>query len=128
MRLTDLDAQFLRYERRPCFVGAPGCSAVTPHTDHEFHVYVDTLAEADGVMFLCPKCYAANGGARGTHMVICWFEGKVADDVDPKPGRWNPTGTCLADLSFVPGRKSSSVLLLGEGCQWHGFVANGDAS
>lgn len=85
-----------------------------------------TLAEADGVIYLCPKCFVANKGSVGTHMVLNWFEGKVPDERDPKPGRWNPTGTGLDDLTFVPGRKSQSVLLIG-GCGWHGFVTSGRA-
>lgn len=125
MKLRALDAQFIRREIRAC--DDPKCSTVSPHTEHEYHVYVDTLAEADGIQFLCPKCFAAHGGPRGTHRVICWFEGKVADGVEPGPGRWNPKGTGIDDLSFVPGAKSNSVLLQG-GCNWHGFVTNGDAT
>jgi hypothetical protein len=128
LRLSTLEATFVRREVRPCFVGAEGCSTVSAHTEHEFHIEVDTLTEADGVLFLCPKCFAANGGPVGTHGVLCWFEGKVPDDVDSKPGRWNPVGTGLGDLSFVPGKRSHSVLLLGDGCSWHGFVTNGDAT
>lgn len=88
--------------------------------------YVSTLAEADGVEFLCPKCFADNGGAVGTHLVGCWFVGKVPDWVEPKPGRWNPQGTGLGDLTFVPPG-AISVLITG-GCAWHGFVKNGDAA
>lgn len=94
----------------------------------EYILIVETLAEADGVMFLCPKCFADNAGPVGTHTVICWFVGKVPDDVDPKPGRWTPTGTGLADLTFVPSAGRSHSVLLTGGCRWHGFVANGDAS
>lgn len=105
----------------------PNCSTMSAHTEHTFHVHVDLLAEAHGLQFLCPKCFVTNGGDVGTHSVICWFEGKVPDDVAPKPGRWNPVGTGIDDISFVPGQKSNSVLLLG-GCDWHGFVTNGDAT
>lgn len=84
-----------------------------------------TFAEADGVMFLCPKCFAENNGPVGTHSVICWFVGKVPDDVSPKPGRWNPSGTGLDDLTFV-GPGATSVLLT-SGCGWHGFVKDGSA-
>jgi hypothetical protein len=90
--------------------------------------YVDTLAEAHGVMFLCPKCYATNGGEVGTHHVLCWFVGKVPDDADPKPGRWNPSGTGIDDLTFVGPGAASVLLTSEEGCQWHGFVNNGDAT
>lgn len=110
MRLRDLDGQFVRRHAGP------------PET----HEYVADLAGADGLMFLCPKCYAANSGKIGTHSVLCWFVGRVPDDVDPKPGRWNPAGTGIDDLTFVaPG--AVSVLLL-SGCGWHGFVSNGDAA
>jgi len=91
----------------------------------EYWQRVDTLAEADGLWFLCPKCFA-NVGHTGCHGVLCWFEYKVPDDVKPGPGRWNPQGTSLDDLSFVPGKKSHSVQLNG-GCNWHGFVTNGQA-
>jgi hypothetical protein len=86
------------------------------------------LKEADGVEFLCPKCFQANSGPVGTHMVICWFVGKVPDDVNPKPGRWVPEGTGLDDLTLnaLPG-KGRSVLLTGEGCGWHGYVTDGVA-
>lgn len=87
--------------------------------------YVETLAEAHGVMFLCPKCFAVNGGPAGTHQVRCWFVGMVPDDADPKPGRWNPSGAGLSDLTFVPPGQTS-VLLLG-GCGWHGHIVNGAA-
>lgn len=86
--------------------------------------HVDTLAEADGVSFSCPKCYRDKPG--GQHHVLCWFEGRVPDHAQPGPGRWKPSGTGLADLTFV-GPRAASVLLQG-GCRWHGFVKNGEAT
>lgn len=106
--LRELEAEFWKHD------GA-GHSHVVP-----------TLAEADGVMFLCPKCFVSGGGKIGCHSVLCWFEDKVPDDLDPKPGRWKPTGTGLDDLTFVHGKRSNSVELNG-GCNWHGFVTNGRA-
>lgn len=95
-------------------------------TDNGFR-RVDGIGEAEGVMFLCPKCYDCNGGAKGTHMVVCWTP-KVPDDTQPKPGRWTLVGTGIHDLTLDGANgKSRSVLLLG-GCDWHGFVTNGDAS
>jgi hypothetical protein len=85
------------------------------------------MAGAAGIMFLCPKCFAANGGKIGTHSVICWFVGKVPDDLNPKPGRWNPSGTGLDDLTFVGPGAASVLLTSPQGCGWHGFVKNGDA-
>lgn len=114
MRLRDLEAALIRRDARD---------------DGVYHVQVETLAEADGILFLCPKCFAENGGRVGTHMVICWFEGKVPDDAVPGPGRWTPTGAGLDDLTFVPGQRITAVsVLLTGGCGWHGFVRDGDAA
>ncbi len=113
-KLTDLDAKFIRYERRD---------------GHQYFVFVKTIEEAQGVEFLCPKCFAINGGAVGTHAVICWSRSRgIADDVDPGPGRWKLDGTSLDDLTLNadPPSGARSVQLNG-GCAWHGFVINGDA-
>ena len=92
------------------------------------HYAVDTLQEADGVQFLCPKCYAEIGSRPGVHSVICWFVGRVTDDVSPGPGRWTPQGNSIADLTFVPSPGRSQSVALLAGCMWHGFVVNGDAA
>ena len=120
MRLLELDASFLKFI-----------------STYEWR-RVDTLAEADGVMFQCPKCAIGKERGeedgrkfvRGAHSVICWFRGHVPDDADPKPGRWTPSGTGLDDLTFVPGNPvwADSVLLTGPGCGWHGFIRNGDVA
>lgn len=106
MRLTDLEPRFLKI--------------TSPTTFQD----VDTIAEADGVIFLCPKCSATNGGPVGTHSVICWRP-HVGQEHDPKPGRWEFQGTGLHDLTLVAG--SSSILLKG-GCEWHGFIRNGEVT
>lgn len=139
--VPDLDARFLRRELRVearRFVKPEAIAERPngPYTDEdayertasvEYISIVEALVEADGVMFLCPKCFAENAGPVGTHTVICWFVGKVPDDVDPKPGRWTPTGEGLSDLTFVPSAGRSQSVLLTGGCGWHGFVVNGDA-
>jgi hypothetical protein len=79
------------------------------------------IRQPDGIKFLCPKCFAANGGPKGTHAVICWRP-SVPQTVPPRPGRWEFQGTGFADLSLVAG--SSSVLLKG-GCNAHFFVRSG---
>lgn len=104
MRLRELEAQFLKR------IG---------DGSHQLEV---PFADADGVMFLCPKCFAVSHG--GVHSIICWFVGKVPDSEDPQPGRWNPSGTGLDDLTFVPPG-STSVLLTGGGCGAHFFVERG---
>ena len=85
---------------------------------------VEKLSEADGVIFLCPRCFETNKGTVGTHSVICWFRDRVPDHVRPGPGRWEPSGEGLDDLTLSP----SVDLSRGDGCQWHGFVRSGDAS
>ena len=138
----DLEARLIRREvrielRRFIRPEAIAAKPQGPYTDDNFEdrtgpteylVDIDALAEADGVWFLCPKCFAANGGPVGTHAVICWFVGRVPDDVDPKPGRWTPTGTGLSDLTFVPSAGRSHSVLLTAGCAWHGFLVKGEAA
>lgn len=122
MKLADLDPLLIRHELRPCFAGAPGCSTVSPHLEHEYYVDVETIAEADGIRFLCPKCFTTNGGPRGTHSVICWRP-RVAAHITPGPGRWEFEGSGLADLTLVAG--SSSILLHG-GCNAHFWIRAGE--
>lgn len=121
MKLRSLEPHFIRREIRPCGVGVGGCSVLSPHTEHEWHVDT-TFAEADGVMFLCPKCFETNGGPVGTHGVICWRP-RVPAGIDPSPGRWEFEGSSIDDLSLRAG--SSSVQLHG-GCNAHFYVANGE--
>lgn len=114
MRLLDLDPHFLRHEERG---------------DETFFVDVPTLNEAQGIRFLCPKCFAENGGAEGTHQVICWSRSRgTPEDARPGPGRWALDGTGYADLSLNadPPGTARSVQLHG-GCAWHGFITNGEA-
>lgn len=88
------------------------------------HPYVST---ADGVMFLCPKCFVAKGDSVGIHSVICWAC-HVPQEWGPKPGRWKLDGNSLDTLTLntCPG-KSRSVLLLG-GCKWHGYITDGEVT
>lgn len=113
MRLTELEPQFIRLTDQ---IGEHG---------GRIHEAVSTLPEADGIHFLCPKCFQENKGNIGTHGVTCWFEGHVPDDIDPGPGRWKPKGTGFKDLSFVPSNHSRSVRLL-QGCKAHFNVTKGE--
>jgi len=145
MKLVDLQPQFMRYEvkiEEHKFAKAVGCldqPADHQHTDacwemrtgpHAHLIYVDRIEDAQGIRFLCPVCFAANGGAAGTHGIICWSSSRgVPDDAKPGPGRWTLLGTGYNDLTLgeEPG-KSRSVALLGDGCKWHGFVTNGEVA
>jgi len=102
VRITDLEAEFIKI------------------IDDKTHIPCD-IAEADGLFFLCPKCFEQNRGPIGTHAIICWRP-HVAAERDPKPGRWEFTGTGLCDLTLVAG---SSSILLTSGCKAHFFVNNG---
>ena len=128
-KLRELEANFLRYERRM----ETHRFRLPDGTEEErtglstYYITVEKLAEAQGVQVLCPLCFAKNNGKVGTHAVICWFNNRgVTEDIAPGPGRWNPKGNGLDYLTFIPPG-AVSVLLLGEGCKWHGFVANGEA-
>lgn len=79
---------------------------------------VGTLAEAEGIMFLCPHCYRKNNGPVGTHSVLVWFEGRGAPVSWSPPARWKVSGTGYGDLTISPS-------ILNHGC-WHGFVTNGE--
>lgn len=114
LSLRALEARFIR--------------VVTPGRRHK---EVPTIDEAQGVRFLCPKCFAVNGGAVGTHGVICWSRSRGAPESEqPGPGRWTLEGTSLDDLTLngdAPGGGGARSVLLTDGCGWHGFVNSGMA-
>lgn len=84
--------------------------------------FVDALAQAQGIMFLCPKCWVANKGPVGTHCVLVWFRDRnVPAACQPTP-RWAVSGTGFSDLTTSPS------IHLRTGCCWHGFVTNGQAT
>jgi hypothetical protein len=97
--------------------------------DREYLVSVDTIGEAQGVWFDCPKCYADHGMSNvGVHGVLCWFSDcGIPDDIAPGPGRWLPVGTSLDDLT-LNSHTSRSVLLPGDGCGAHFYVTGGEVT
>lgn len=107
MRLTELEPEWLTYV-----------------SDDRRQRWGDALnpAEAHGIWFLCPACFATNGGPVGTHGVVCWFRGRVPDSASPGPGRWTIEGSSFENLTLAP-----SIQLL-SGCAWHGFIRNGEAT
>jgi hypothetical protein len=96
---------------------------------YEFHD-VASVAEADQVMFLCPACFAKNGGPVGTHSVMVTFEGRdvpgVAGsrDAEGKPSRWRASGSTVDDLVLTPSILLDAKRKPDEGCHWHGFVGS----
>lgn len=105
MKLTELDPQFITYR------------------DTRWLHHVDTAAEAQGIIFLCPACFAKNAGPVGTHAIEVSFNnrgvspGQGSHNSQGQPSRWNVSGTGYADLTLTP-----SILI---DC-WHGFVTNGE--
>lgn len=110
--MRELEAEFLRV------------------TDPKTFERVPSIDDAQGIAFLCPKCFARNGRSNvGVHSVICWSRSRgTPDDLEPLPGRWTISGTSIDDvhLDGDPVGNARSVLLLG-GCAWHGFVNHGFA-
>ncbi len=91
---------------------------------------VETLAEADLIMFLCPLCFAKNGGPKGTHSVMVSFTGRDipeeagSRDAEGKPSRWTASGTSLDDLVLTPSILLDAKRAPDQGCHWHGFVGS----
>lgn len=104
MRLLDLQPEWLR-------------------TGPEGHRRGVPRAEANGVWFLCPKCFEANGGPVGTHAVTCHEPSVSPEDEMVGPGRWTMTGGGFDDLTL--SAQQSSVHLL-SGCGAHFFVEAGN--
>lgn len=126
MRLTELNPQFLKCGKAIAekWHGRKLADGTTQWGGFEVEVFnhVETLAEADMMSMLCPKCFRDNKGSVGTHSVIVWFEGRHAPKEHNKGVRWKVKGTGYADLSTTP-----SILFL-DGCKWHGYVTAGEVS
>lgn len=125
MKLRELDAIFLRHERR--FGGLPTDS---PRGYNDILHHVDTLAEAHGISFICPKSFAANGGKAGAHRsALIWFSGSPVPldmglNKECQPVRWQvASGDSLDNLTLTPSILEQDTL-----CQWYGFLTNGEAN
>lgn len=105
LALTELDPHFLKWK------------------DDTHFQRVDAIEEANGVLFLCPRCFLNKGKQSvGVHSVLCWAP-TVPQTTSPTPGRWTMQGTSYTDLTLVAG--SSSILLTGPGCGAHFFIRSG---
>lgn len=89
----------------------------------EYIEHVDGINEAQGLQFLCPACYANNGGKAGTHSITVTFEGRGALDSQGSrsskggPSRWIVvSGEGFDDLTLSPS--------IDCGC-WHGHIQAG---
>lgn len=114
MTLTDLEPQFLRWTPE----NWPNAEGQKTYAD------VHTLAEANGIEFVCPKCLRDNGMKRpGVHSIICWSPGVPQKEDLVGPGRWQMVGTGYDDLTLVA---SSSSVFLTSGCHAHFFIRYGE--
>ncbi len=100
-----------------------------PYTYH-FHK-VETAAEADQIMFLCPACFDKNGGSVGTHHVLVSLAGRNfpdeagSRDSTGKPSRWTVvSGNTLDDLVLVPSILLGAGQAPDQGCHWHGYIGS----
>lgn len=132
MRLLDLEPHFLWYVIE---IAGPDHGRTLPDGSTQwggfeidcFH-YIDTLAKADGITFLCPACFEKNGGPAGTHSIQIYFSSGIVPaslgrNREGQAVRWSVTrGTGYDDLVLSP-----SILLL-SGCGWHGFIGASDGS
>ena len=138
MKLRDLDAVLIRSTSRVGSVKVvkPGIDPQRGNwTEDDFitvermqHSWneVDSIAEAHGIQFNCPKC---SDGERG-HIVICWSRSAGApEDIPPLPGRWSLHGTSIYDLTLdgdVGNANSNRSVQLQGGCNAHFHVTNGE--
>jgi hypothetical protein len=124
MRLSELEPHFLRHEEKieEWTRRKEDGSNEQVTGPRDYYVYVDTLQEANGIEFLCPKCFIENKGPVGTHIVICW-QPDMPVNLSPGPGRWKLVGTSFEDLSLVSN--PTSVQLNG-GCNAHFTVSDGN--
>lgn len=109
MRLFDLSPQFVSLVRT---VGAAGA-----------YERCDSIEQADGVRFLCPKCFAERNSPIGVHAVVCW-KPSVLPKVRPA-GRWGMTGTGMYDLTLVP---AALAVKTPADCQCRFSVKNGEVT
>jgi len=93
MRFEDLEPVFLKLRE-------------TPFGPVQIPV---TRDDAQGVMFLCPKCFAESGGPVGVHQVICWGSSVLNNSAINGPGRWDMTGHGPGDMTLVGAGKSGLV-------------------
>ena len=115
MKLTELEPVFLKYWQREVDQTSYADTAAYPgKRTLEGASHVETLEQADGIRFTCPKC--------GHHQVMVWFRQHVPPHILPGPGRWDVYGKSFDDLSLHP-----SIALNGA-CDWHGFIQKGDVT
>lgn len=119
MRLTELEPQLVRYVTQSKEEQvAEGRAVPAEYLHHE-----NSLATAQGIMFLCPICFIKNNGPIGTHKIEVTFSDRGAQDnqgshnTQRQPSRWVVHGSGYADMTLHPSINAEC---------WHGFVTAGE--
>lgn len=91
------------------------------------HAYVDTLAEAQGIFMLCPRCLKDKGTNIGVHSILMWRANcGVPEEQTPGPGRWAFSGSGLDDLTLAGVNGHSDSIFIGPGgCEAHFYIRQG---
>jgi hypothetical protein len=121
MKLSDLEAAFVKYIPRPPTAEerADNPQMAADRVIDCFRIEGVSFAEADGLLFICPKSRAAGKD----HYLQVYFHGgavpeRLGKNKDGKTVRWTKRGTCIEDLVLTP-----SIQEQDDGsCGWHGFV------
>lgn len=128
LRLIDLEPTFVRHE-----LGTADESHGRPTGDGNIQwggfpvdvlAKVNSICEADGISFLCPKCFYLNRGSDGTHRIQLFFAARnvpehIGVGSSGQPSRWDVRGNDFFDLTLAPS------ILTPVGCRWHGFIEHG---
>lgn len=115
--LIVLEPHFLRYEDVREIVHY---NYGDKEEDREHMILLPSFEKAEGIHFLCPLC--------GNHRVICSFADRNlkphqgTHNKKGEPVRWKVTGNTFENLSLSPS------ILLESGCNWHGFIINGQVT
>jgi len=114
VKLLELEPQFVRYVKE---------------ADGEYLHHVDSLAQAQGIQFLCPSCFVRNKGPIGTHLIEVALAGRGVSDSQGshnrrgKPSRWTAVGSGYGDLTLTPSVLTDPAKPACDG--WHGYITNG---
>lgn len=129
MKLSELSPKWIRYETHiekwnRCLGDQNtwherGCPTEEVEGPREHILFVPAFSEAQGIWFDCPRCR--------DHSIHVSFDGRGLKDYQGshnkagKATRWATTGADFSTLSMTP-----SIQLEG-GCNWHGYITNGEA-
>ena len=139
MKLRELEGTLLRCETEVSAEKDDKGMYVFRDSDGEIHMWsptpehtvfhpVDTVAEAHGVRFLCPKSWAKNGGPKGTHSCYIFFTGSpyAGRNLAGQEVRWQVVGgSTIDDLQLTPSIQEQDEGMPPERqCNWHGFLGS----